>query len=190
MTKQSSPTMPAIWSWQSALYLSKPKACSRVEGHFFLSTDTTFHLNNGMIHNTIQLIKNVMSSVANAELGMLYINRKIATQWQHTLTVMGYPQPPHENQQLQCIGSCLQYDYSKGSKAMNMHFHWLRLQKTTTLPLSLEAGKKTMPITAWSIIWWHTNGKCTRYSSQTWTPCLVPMLSKKQRTRTSSTATL
>lgn len=59
-------------------YLCKPKACSRAGGHFFLSDNTTFFPNNGTVHNTIQIIKAMMSSTAGAKLGALYISTKQA----------------------------------------------------------------------------------------------------------------
>ena len=64
------------------------------EGQFFLSHNTTFPPINGTIHNTAQVIKAVMSSVAKAKLGALYINAKlIAPVWQ-MLQEMGHPLPP------------------------------------------------------------------------------------------------
>ena len=41
----------------NALYLREPKAWSPARGHFFLSADMTFSLNNGVIFNTAQIIK-------------------------------------------------------------------------------------------------------------------------------------
>ena len=54
-----------------ASYLNKPQARSRARGHFFMSSNTTFPFNNGAIHDTAQVIKAVMSSAVEAELGML-----------------------------------------------------------------------------------------------------------------------
>jgi hypothetical protein len=54
-------------------YLSKPKAHSRVGGHFFLSSNTTVPPNNGAILIIAHIIKNVMSSATKAELAGLYI---------------------------------------------------------------------------------------------------------------------
>ena len=56
---------------------NRPKTRSRAGGHFFTS-------NNGTIHNTTQIIKQVMSSAMEAELGALYINSKFDTQIKHT----------------------------------------------------------------------------------------------------------
>ncbi len=61
-----------------ASYLSEPKARSRAGGHFFLSLDTEDPINNGAVLNIAQLIKAVMSSAVEAELGALYINAREA----------------------------------------------------------------------------------------------------------------
>ncbi len=77
-----------------ASYLSKPKARSQAGGHFFLSLDTENQINNGAVLNIAQLIKVVMSSAAEAELGALYINACKAVPQCQTLAEMGHKQPP------------------------------------------------------------------------------------------------
>ena len=57
----------------NASYLSKSNARSRAGRHFFMSSDTVHPPNNDAILNIAQIIKNVMSSAAEAELGALYI---------------------------------------------------------------------------------------------------------------------
>ena len=54
--------------------LSEPNARSRAGGHFFLSSDCEDPADNGAVLNLAQLIKAVMSSAAEADLGALYIN--------------------------------------------------------------------------------------------------------------------
>ena len=61
-----------------ASYLNKTQARSKAGGHFFMSSNTTFPANHGAIHNMAQVIKAVMSSAGEAELGALYINAKFA----------------------------------------------------------------------------------------------------------------
>ena len=58
-----------------------------------MSTNKSFPLNKSAIHNTVQIIKQVMLSVAEAKLGILYIDSKLATQMQLILTEIGHPQP-------------------------------------------------------------------------------------------------
>ena len=61
-----------------------------------MSSNTTFPLNNGAIHNTGHIIKVVMSSAAKVELGMLYINAKFAASIRHMLTKWdAHNQPRH-----------------------------------------------------------------------------------------------
>ena len=61
----------------NASYLSEFKAWSRAGGHFFMRTNTTFLPNNAAVHNTIQILKHIMSSAMEAELGMLFINSNL-----------------------------------------------------------------------------------------------------------------
>ena len=77
-----------------ASYLNKTQARSRAGGHFFMSSNTTFLDNNRAIHNTVQVIKAVMSSVVKAELAALHINVKFATPVRKMLMEMGHPQAP------------------------------------------------------------------------------------------------
>jgi hypothetical protein len=59
-------------------YLNKPKVRSRAGGHFYMSNNAEHPLNNGAVLNIAQIIKAVMSSSAESELGALYINAKEA----------------------------------------------------------------------------------------------------------------
>ena len=76
-----------------ASYLSERNAHSRAGGHHYLSNDEPTPPNNGAVLNLSQIIKNVMSSAAEAELGALFINAKTAVPTQQTLIKMGHPQP-------------------------------------------------------------------------------------------------
>jgi hypothetical protein len=78
----------------NASYLSKPKACSRARGHFFLSSDTTVPPNNGTVLNIAHIIKNVMSSAIEAELAGLYIMARKAVYIRIILKELGHKHPP------------------------------------------------------------------------------------------------
>ncbi len=80
----------------NASYLSKPKACSRARGHFFLSNDTTIPPNNGAVLNIAHIIKNVMSSATKAELAGLYIMAPEAVYIRIILEELGHKQPPRQ----------------------------------------------------------------------------------------------
>ena len=78
-----------------ASYLTEPEARSRAGGHHFLS-DQASHPNptpNGPILNIAKILRNVMSSAAEAEVGALFLNAKEATVLRTTLTEMGHNQP-------------------------------------------------------------------------------------------------
>ena len=64
----------------NASYLSETNARSRAGGHFFMSNNDAIPHNNGAILTISQIIKAVMSSVAEAEIGALYINCKEPSQ--------------------------------------------------------------------------------------------------------------
>ena len=59
-----------------ASYLSEKKSRSRAVDHFFMSSSTANLPNNGAVLTASQVIKTVMSSAAEAELGALFINSK------------------------------------------------------------------------------------------------------------------
>ncbi len=56
----------------------KKKARSHVGGHFFLSNNDPNPPNNGAIVTNATIIKNVMSSATEAEIGALYLNAREA----------------------------------------------------------------------------------------------------------------
>ena len=62
-------------------YLSAPEACSRAGGYYYLTTRTSQPADapyNGAVHNIAKIMKNVMSSAAEAEVGALYMNAREA----------------------------------------------------------------------------------------------------------------
>jgi hypothetical protein len=108
-------------------YLSKPKACSRAGRHFFLSSDSEDPANNGAVLNLAQLIKTVMSSAAEAELGALYINACKAVPQRQTIAEMGHKQPqtPMQTDNTTALGVTTNDIQPQCMKAMDMQFHWL-----------------------------------------------------------------
>ena len=74
----------------NASYLSKPNAQSQARGHFFMSTDTIHPPNNGDVLNITQIIKNVMSSAAKAELSALYIMARETIHIRNILAKLGH----------------------------------------------------------------------------------------------------
>ena len=129
VTYRASDMVLAVHS--DASYLSERKARSRAGGHFFMSEDETFPANNGAVLTIAQIIKAVMSSAAEAELGALYINSREAIPIRHLLEEMGHKQPPTPIQvdNSTALGVVKQTIQPKRTKAMDMRFHWLRCRK-------------------------------------------------------------
>jgi len=126
ITFNSSKMILAIHS--DAGYCNKKNARSRAGGHFFLSNDEPFPPNNGAIHTNATIIKAVMSSAAEAELGALFLNAKEAVYLRQILNEMGHPQPrtPIQTDNTTAEGVINNKIQPKRTKAMDMRFHWLR----------------------------------------------------------------
>jgi hypothetical protein len=76
LTYHASDMVLAVHS--DASYLSESKARSRAGGHFFMSKDVEYPPNNGAVLSVAQIIKAVMTSAAEAEIGAMYINAREA----------------------------------------------------------------------------------------------------------------
>jgi hypothetical protein len=115
----------------NASYLSKPKAHSQAGGHFFLLSDTEDPINNGAVLNLAQIIKAIMSSAAEAELGALFINTHKAVPQCQTLAEMGHKQPwtPMQTDNSTALGVVNNNIQPRCTRAMDMRFHWLQCRK-------------------------------------------------------------
>ena len=104
---QYSLTRPATWSLQST------------------ETHRTY---NGAVLNILQIIQAVMSSTAEAELGALFINAKMAVAMRRTLEELGHPQPrtPIQTDNKTANNLLTNRIMPKALKAMDMRFNWLR----------------------------------------------------------------
>ena len=112
-------------------YLSAPKARSRAGGYHFLSNgDTEDPPLNGAIHVHSSIIRNVMSSAAEAEIGAAYLNAQDACPMRQTLIDLGHTQPT-TGTPLQTDNACAEGILNdtvkqKRSKAIDMRFYWLQ----------------------------------------------------------------
>ncbi len=109
-------------------YLNVEDARSRAGGHHFLSENVNNPANNGAIYNEASIIKSVMSSAAEAEIGALYINARKGVEIRNILKEMGHMQPPTpvQTDNLTAEGIVNLRVQPKRTKAMDMRFHWLR----------------------------------------------------------------
>ena len=113
-----------------ASYHSDPESRSRAGGHFFLGSknhnDTS--KNNGAIHTTCEIIKNVMSTASEAECGATFINCKAAVPLHIALEEMGHTQPstPVQIDNSTTEGITNSTMQQKRSKGMYMRFYWVQ----------------------------------------------------------------
>ena len=122
-----------------ASYLTAPKARSRAAGYLFLSSQPN-DLNkppapndppppgNGAIHVLCTIMRKVISSATEAELAALFHNGKEACPIRTALKELGHPQPPTPIQTDNSTASGIANDSikQKCSKAIDMHFYWIR----------------------------------------------------------------
>ena len=112
-------------------YLVEPEARIRMGGFHFLGNKEG-KLFNGPILVLAKVIRNVMASAAEAEIGGLFMNAQEAVPERTTLIEMGHPQPPTapktDNSTADGIlnGTVKQ----KRSKALVMKFYWLKDRAT------------------------------------------------------------
>ena len=126
LTYRASDMVLAIHS--DASYLNERHSRSRVGGHHFLSSNAEIPPNNGAVLNISQIIKALMASAAESEMGGLFINAKHAVPQRTLLIEMGHPQPPTPMQtdNSTAYGVVTNKIMPKATKSMDMRFHWLR----------------------------------------------------------------
>ena len=97
-----------------------------------MSSNTKDPKNNGVVLNIFTIVKAVMSSAAEAELGVLYINAREAIVAWNILQEMGHKQPrtPIQCDNSTAIGVMNNKIQPKRTKAMDMRFHWLQDRET------------------------------------------------------------
>ena len=97
-----------------------------------MSNNSAVPPNNGAVLTVAQIVKAVMSSAAEAELGALFINCREAIPARHALEEMGHKQPPTPMQtdNTTALGVVTNNIASKRLKSMDMKFHWLRCRAT------------------------------------------------------------
>jgi Reverse transcriptase (RNA-dependent DNA polymerase) len=83
---------------------------------------------NGAIHITSVIMKNVLSSVAEAEIAACYYNAQEACALRTALLTLGHPQPPTpiQTDNSTADGILNSTVKQKRSKAIDMRFYWLR----------------------------------------------------------------
>jgi hypothetical protein len=113
-----------------ASYLSEAKARSRACGHFFLGwmpRDGEPIRLNGAFHVSTTILRFVVASAAEAELGALYHNCQTGIIFRLTLTEMGHPQPktPVHCDNATAVGIANNSIKRQRSRSMEMRFFWI-----------------------------------------------------------------
>jgi hypothetical protein len=114
-----------------ASYLSEPKVKSRIGGYFYLGGkfDSRMKpLSNGPLLCHATVLKHVVSSVAEAEFGTIFLNAKEGTVTRNTLSEMGHKQDATDltNDITTSDGIINNTVQQKRSKAMDMQFYWVK----------------------------------------------------------------
>jgi hypothetical protein len=113
----------------NASYLSEPEARSRTSRYFYLgNNDDRQQEINGPIICLSSIIKHVISSAAEAEIGSIFSNAKDAAPLRVVLEEMGHNQPPTpiQTENSTAYGIVNNKLNEKRSKAMDMRFYWVR----------------------------------------------------------------
>ncbi len=114
----------------NASYLSEAKARSRACGHFFMGwmpkNGEPIQL-NGAFHVSMTIMRFVVASAAEAELGALYHNCQTGIIFWLTLAEMGHPQPqtPVHRDNATAVGITTNTIKQQRSRSMDMQFFWV-----------------------------------------------------------------
>jgi hypothetical protein len=112
-----------------ASYLPVSNAPSRLGGLFFLGNKTREQDTlNGSILNIDAVIKNVVTSAVESEVGACFHNAQSGAPLRVTLTQVGRDQPPTplRTDNSTAFGIVNETIKQKRSKSMDMRYHWLR----------------------------------------------------------------
>mgnify|MGYP000908115252 FL=1 len=107
---------------------NESKGRSRAGAHIFLSEDAPMPKWNGAVLTIAQIIKFVMTSASEAELGALFITAQALVPIRNTLEEMGWPQrrTPIQTDNSAAAGVVNNTIVPRKLKAMDRRLHWLR----------------------------------------------------------------
>jgi hypothetical protein len=128
-----------LYIHSDASVLSEAKARSRAGGTFFLSSrppdpsatpipTVTPPPYNGAIHTISSIMRNVMASTTEAELGAVFQNARDCVPLRIALEEMGHPQAttPIQTENACTAGIANETVKQRRSKSIDMHFYWIR----------------------------------------------------------------
>jgi hypothetical protein len=114
-----------------ASYLSEPKAKSRIGGYFYVGNNIISRmktLSNGPLLYRTTVLKHVVSSVAEAEFGVLFVKAKEGSVTRTSLAEMGHNQDTTElkTDNTTADGIINNTVQQKRSKAIDMRVYWVK----------------------------------------------------------------
>jgi hypothetical protein len=157
-----------LYIHSDASYLSEIEDKSRAGGFFYMgsNTNTAKKLTNRAILIISTIIKHMMSSAAEAEIGAVFINAKEGPVLRTTLEELGHPQPltPIETYNTTATGYSNGTIKQKRTKAMDMRFYWLKTKSDKGNLMCTGAGAtKIWQIISQNIIRRHITRECAKY---------------------------
>ena len=107
---------------------NKSKGHRKEGDQIFLSKNYAMHQWNGSVLTISQIIKSVMSSASEAELGALFITAQEMAAMQNTLEEMKWPQPksPIQTENSDAAGVVNNTIVNRKLKTMDHRLHWIR----------------------------------------------------------------
>ena len=112
-----------------ASYLTEPKSRSRAGGRFYMADGAEEDdPANGIVHNIAQVIRNVMTSAADAKNGALFVNSRFAIPARQLLDEMGHSQPPTpiQTDNTTALGFVTKNLQPKATKSTKMNYWFMR----------------------------------------------------------------
>jgi hypothetical protein len=152
-----------------ASYISKRESKSRAGGFFYLGINIAIKnkLTNGVILIISTILKHVMSSAAEAEIGSVFLNTKEAKFLRTTLEEMGHPQPPtpqHFKLTTPLLWFTVMIQLNKDAPVLwTCYFIGSRTESNKVSSMSIGArDTKIWPFTSQNIIRQHITRECER----------------------------
>ena len=110
---------------------NESKGRSQAGSHIFISEDDPIPRWNEPVLSISRVIKFVMTSTAEAELGALYITAQKMVPTRQTFIEMGWPQPPTpiQTDNTTAKGVVNNTIVAKKWKSMDLRLHWLRYRE-------------------------------------------------------------
>ena len=112
-------------------YLSAPRSGSRVGGYFYLSSETpnpASCAHNGAIYILPRILKRVLASAVEVEIGSTFTNAQEALPIHQMLRDMGHPKPatPMQVDNTTAVRFAHSTLKQKRSKSIDMNYYWIQ----------------------------------------------------------------